>query len=265
MDEETLIEACINLVAVHGRPFEMMEDEGFQMIVDPIIKAIDKNSAINSKNVKVLTTTYAEQRRKEISTLLRGKLVSVKFDCCTRLDRSILGLNVQYIENGKLTLRTLGMSEIYERHTGQNIKDKVIEILASYEIKREQILSITTDNGSNMITAVAAMNKNSIDSEEESSTSEEIDEEDLIYKQMLQDEEYVNKIEEEFKNEDVEGFRCAAHTLQLAVLDALKLGSVERLINRVRELMKILKNQTYMIILRREKRKKPILDCKTSP
>jgi hypothetical protein len=37
MDKHTLIEACINLVAVNGRPFEMIEDEGFQMIVDPII------------------------------------------------------------------------------------------------------------------------------------------------------------------------------------------------------------------------------------
>lgn len=35
MDKHTLIEACINLVAVNGRPFEMMEDEGCQMIIDP--------------------------------------------------------------------------------------------------------------------------------------------------------------------------------------------------------------------------------------
>jgi len=79
---------------------------------------------------------------------------------------------------------------------------------------------------------------------------------------MLQDEEFVKKIEEALKNQDVEGFRCAAHTLQLAVLDALKLAPVDRLINRAREVMKILKNQTFMILLRREKRKKPML-CKT--
>ena len=64
------------------------------MIVDPIIKAIDKNAAINSKNIRDLTETYAEMRRKEISTLFKGKLLSIKFDCCTRLDPSMLGLNV---------------------------------------------------------------------------------------------------------------------------------------------------------------------------
>ena len=57
------------------------------------------------------------------------------------------------------------------------------------------------------------------------------------------------------KNQDVEGFRCVAHTLQLAVLDALKLAPVDRLINRAREVMKILKNQTFMILLRRGEEK----------
>jgi hypothetical protein len=32
----------------------------------PIIKAIDKNAAINSKNIRDLTETYAKMRRKEI-------------------------------------------------------------------------------------------------------------------------------------------------------------------------------------------------------
>ena len=31
--------ACVRLVAVHGRPFEMMNDEAFQDIVNPIIRA----------------------------------------------------------------------------------------------------------------------------------------------------------------------------------------------------------------------------------
>jgi hypothetical protein len=119
MDKHTLIEACINLVAVNGRPFEMMKDEGCQMIIDPIIKAIDKNAAIYSKNIRDLTETYGKMRRKEILTLLKSKLLSKKFDCCTRLDRLMLGLNVQFIQDGRLILRNLGMREIYVRHAGR--------------------------------------------------------------------------------------------------------------------------------------------------
>ncbi len=67
----------------------------------------------------------------------------------------MLGLNVPFIQDGRLILRTLGMREIYVRHTGQNLKDTVMEILASYGITRDQILSVTTDNGRNMLTAMS--------------------------------------------------------------------------------------------------------------
>lgn len=62
MDKNTLIKACINSVAVNGRPFEMIEEEGFQMIVDPIIKAIDKNAAQENE---IIETLLRSQRRNQ--------------------------------------------------------------------------------------------------------------------------------------------------------------------------------------------------------
>jgi hypothetical protein len=139
-----------------------------------------------------------------------------------------------------------------------------MEILASYGITRDQILSVTTDIGSNMLTAIASMKKTPMEMKM-----------NLIIMKMRKKSfpkmkilkkcykmKNSSKIKEALKNPDVEGFRCAAHTLQLAVLDAMKLAPVDRLINRAREVMKILKNQTFMILLRREKRKKLML-CKT--
>jgi hypothetical protein len=130
-----------------------------------------------------------------------------------------------------------------------------MEILASYGITRDQILSVTTDIGSNMLTAIASMKKTPMEMKM-----------NLIIMKMRKKSfpkmkilkkcykmKNSSKIKEALKNPDVEGFRCAAHTLQLAVLDAMKLAPVDRLINRAREVMKILKNQTFMILLRREK------------
>jgi len=45
-------------------------------------------------------------------------MVSIKVDAITRLDRSFLGLNMQYIKNSKIVLRTLGLTELKEKHTG---------------------------------------------------------------------------------------------------------------------------------------------------
>ena len=108
------------------------------------------------------------------------------------------------------------MREIYVRHTGQNLKDIIMEILASYGITRDQILRVTTDNGSNMLTAIASMNKNTDGNEDEFNNNEneegEFSENENI-QEMLQDEEFVKKFEEALKNQDFEGFHCAAHAL----------------------------------------------------
>ncbi|KZR99321.1 Uncharacterized protein APZ42_004852, partial [Daphnia magna] len=45
--------------------------------------------------------------------------------------------------------------------------------------------------------------------------------------------------------------RCAAHLLQIAVLDEFKLKSVNRLIAKARAAMKALKNPVFMVSIRR--------------
>jgi hypothetical protein len=48
-------------------------------------------------------------------------MVSIKIDAVTRLDRSFLGINVQYIKSSKILLRTLGLAELKEKHTGMYV------------------------------------------------------------------------------------------------------------------------------------------------
>lgn len=57
--------------------------------------------------------------------------------------------------------------------------------------------------------------------------------------------------------------RCVSHTLQLAVIDSLKEASVCTILNKVRALVKKLRNQTYMYLIKKEKLKTLFLDCLT--
>lgn len=43
----------------------------------------------------------------------------------TRLNRSILGINIQYIKDGKLNMKTLGMPELLNRHSSEYLKEVV--------------------------------------------------------------------------------------------------------------------------------------------
>ncbi|XP_045030413.1 uncharacterized protein LOC123472613 [Daphnia magna] len=148
------------------------------------------------------------------------------------------------------------MIEVYGRHTGEHIKELMLECIFSYGISANQIYSLTTDNGSNMIKSVQLF----LDGDEE---EEDIDFDELNRNNDEEEEELViNELSESIRDV-VRGFLCAAHTLQLAVLDVLKLKSVDRLIGKARAAMKALKNQVFMVSIRRSKLKKPILDGKT--
>ncbi|XP_060868553.1 uncharacterized protein LOC132943531 isoform X2 [Metopolophium dirhodum] len=59
------------------------------------------------------------------------------------------------------------------------------------------------------------------------------------------------------------GMRCVAHTLQLAVFDTLKDSNITNILTKVRALVRKLRNQTYIFILKKEGLKMPILDCNT--
>ena len=59
------------------------------------------------------------------------------------------------------------------------------------------------------------------------------------------------------------GINCCAHTIQLAVQDALKCTSATELLKVARSIVKQLKCQNLMMILRQTKSKMPILDCVT--
>ncbi len=87
------MDACVELVTNNGRPFS-----GFRMIIDPIIAGLNNAFAINSENVRDGVLLAAFKTRHTIREETKGKMVSVKMDCATRLNRSIYGINLQYIK-----------------------------------------------------------------------------------------------------------------------------------------------------------------------
>lgn len=64
------------------------------------------------------------------------------------------------------------MITLRERHTGQNLKEKIQNILEEYGSKLDNLYSVTVDNGSNVIKAIQIME------DEVENIYEEEDEED---------------------------------------------------------------------------------------
>jgi hypothetical protein len=157
MDEKTLTDACVNLVAVHGQPFALIDLPAFQTIVKPIVRGLRSSVSITGASVRGLLEHKCNDLKTSIMEELKGRLLCLKMDCCSRLGRSILGVNVQFIKNARLVIRTLAMKEVYVRHTGHNIMGIVSSILNEFQIPMSKIYATTTDNGSNFVKCVKLM------------------------------------------------------------------------------------------------------------
>lgn len=61
----------------------------------------------------------------------------------------------------------LATKRILVKHTGKNLKKIILSVLAKFGLKQENIYTITTDNGSNMIKDIDLMSEFDQDNENE--------------------------------------------------------------------------------------------------
>ncbi|XP_065318845.1 uncharacterized protein LOC135926842 [Gordionus sp. m RMFG-2023] len=79
--------SILELVTVNGRPLSIIEDSGFQRIINPLLSGL--NLVINKENLSRTINKTAQSIRDKISREVEGKLISLKVDAVQRLDRAI--------------------------------------------------------------------------------------------------------------------------------------------------------------------------------
>ncbi|XP_043464663.1 zinc finger BED domain-containing protein 4-like [Leptopilina heterotoma] len=168
-------------------------------------------------------------------------LISMKVDIASRHNRSFFGLNIQFVKDGALHLRTLAVRELFSSHTSENLKIVVNEILSNYNIFNDRIYTFTSDNGRNMVKLGELLQETQV---EEDSVDEAVNNEVNFSATTL--------------------VRCCVHTLQLAVLDAINDPSVNRIIAKARHAVKALRNESTLQTLKKKYNvNKPTLDVVT--
>jgi bifunctional polynucleotide phosphatase/kinase len=264
--ERQVVDACVEMVTVNGRPFKALSDSGFRKILDPILKGFGGTFTISPENIRDKVEGKAKEIRVKIKKDVKNRFVSVKMDCATRLDRALLGINLQFNKKGKIQLYTLAIIEMKQSHTAVNFKQNLLDVFGVFGIKLWQVYSLTTDNGANMLKASRIL--------AQTDSAESDEEEDSDYNDRLLEEELIRRMEEGQNVSDeggeesaelqnmLQGVRCAAHTLQLAILDALAEPGIA-VIAKARAVCKTLRSQTFMAAIRLAGQKKPIIDCLT--
>ncbi|XP_044573210.1 uncharacterized protein LOC123257573 [Drosophila ananassae] len=204
--EGTLISSLVKIVTAEGKPFMFLDSEGFKEIFDPIYNVLGMNG-ITSRNIMSFVSVKEQAIKDGIRDLVKGKLLSLKIDVATRMETAVLCVNLQMIHTNinkmEIVVKTLGMIQLTHAHTGVYIKEKILEILYEYGINLNQIISVASDNGRNMVKAVEILN----DETEKSLFEDDTGEDNLVG----------NLDDLDLANIHLE--RCAAHTLQLCTAE----------------------------------------------
>ncbi len=131
------------------------------------------------------------------------------------------------------TTCTLAVVDTKSKHTARELREILDIVLSDYDIPLGHILCCVTDNAMNMVKLVSSMNtdQEASSKEQEQNISDEdgeTDENDRINE---------GTIDLSPSMLSVEHMRCAAHTLQLAVMDGIKNSRAETVIGRAREIL----------------------------
>lgn len=155
-----LVQNLVELVTLNGRPFTYLHDSGFQAIIQKDLdKFYDAGCNLNLSNPNFPETKghmhgMSEKVRIKIKEEVSNRPLSLLVDIVTKNRRSIFGMSIQFICNGQLKVRSIGMIELTESHTAKYLSKVLCRRLEAFELDLKQIISITTDNGSNVLKMV---------------------------------------------------------------------------------------------------------------
>lgn len=108
IDLKTVIKAAIYNITCDGRPLCSVQDIGTSMLLSPILAGLECSTGVktnlNEKTVKTYLRPYADAVRDAISKEIQGKILCLKLDIATKKFKSLLGVNIQYIQNSSITI-----------------------------------------------------------------------------------------------------------------------------------------------------------------
>lgn len=261
---DMLYSSLVELITKNGRPFSIVDDSGMRILINAILDGIHgatgEKYVINTPIIKEKLCQVFSFIKQRIIDEIHKKPISIIVDIATKHNTSILGINISCRTENGFILRTIGMEPLTVKHTARNIHGLVKSTLNDYKITPNQVISYSSDNAWNVINVQDILNEEC----EQTLVEEGYNMNDNLFAMMndtyfgslLRDVESV--FDEE--NEYVQLIPCGAHTLQLALNDALKTTEFASEISFAKDVVKQLRTPTMANILRTRNLKQALLD-----
>ncbi|GBC29849.2 zinc finger BED domain-containing protein 4-like [Rhizophagus irregularis DAOM 181602=DAOM 197198] len=228
-----ITDSLVDFVATDLQPFTIVENPEFKLLINklnphyilPCRQTLKEKFIENYKMRKNVLINEVSQINSKISLTTDIWTSEISKDC-------YLGVTMHYINNNwELKNLLLDLIPVNGSHTAGLITSKLLQILEEFSISNN-ILALTTDNGSNMIACGNQL---------------------------------ATELDQEFNNMAFTHYRCAAHIINLAVKAGM--SHVGNEIKKLRQFVVKIKNSPLFLdklseicTLKKVKFLKPILD-----
>lgn len=265
LSREQFLMGCMEMVTINGRAFSTMRDSGVQRIFGPIQNAFklnDISTQINAEQLQRHASAAQTVVRNKIKSEIRGKLFALQLDLTNHFHRRILGVNAQFSIENKTVVRVLAMRRLTVSTSSINLAHEVEKILKEYEVEVDDIYTVTTDNGPNVLCCSTVLQ--------------------IIQERRLEtflSNQHINTVDLEMLNELIEieakrilqgqtlyflhKIHCSAHTYQLAIGDTVEYSGIKETIAAGRDLVKQLRTPNVRNLLIARNMKMAVLDSDT--
>ena len=225
MTKEKFKHYLIQLVMENGVPLKLFSSPGFTGLHVEMTEKL----GVSLSSIRNLILCEAEEQKNKLKEELRDKFLFLKMDRCTRHRKNYFSLKVQFVDyKNEVRIFTLAVRDTENQHSSNFIQRMVEDVLKDFEISKQQVLAVVADNASSMTLAVQKLSEDSINIVAEN-------EDELEGISTLEEETSLAfRYDSEFKT--MTHMRCAAHTLQLAIRNWLKVRHIASLISKIRQI-----------------------------
>ena len=141
----------IQLVVKNGVPLKLFSSPGFIGLHGEMAEKL----GVSLSSIRNLILCEAEEQKNKLKEELRDKFLFLKMDGCTSHRINYFALNVQFVDSkNEVRIFTLAVRDTENQHCSDLIQRLVEDVLKDFEISKQQVLAVVTDNASNMTQAV---------------------------------------------------------------------------------------------------------------
>jgi len=216
MTAEVFKKSIIDLVVHNGVALSLFSQPAFLKLNGEMARRF--GISLERQSIRNLVINEPADKKEELTKTLQGRYMYLEMDAATRHRANYFAINARFVDDDGTNLtRTLAVKDTKAQHDSTYLKHVIEGVLEEYHMQKQQIVSIVTDNASNMIKTIEKLNE-----DEDSNPMEKIESDVAEQENEPRDATLDDVTEEASKLCVIRHMHCAVHTLQLAIRDGLK-------------------------------------------